>query len=197
MGQMAQPDVSIGDIVTVEPFAKLGRLVRVIVFENGDQGVMFPRLIPCSALVVFLAGLFRWILPLNVLSDIASIEHVDTESLSAVGAALAATGISISLAGYRALRRHGAEVEPLQPATVLVTDGIYAWTRNPCYLGWLIALLGVALMFMLDWLLILIAPTWILLNLTVVRAEERHLAKRFGEAYASYLRRVPRYFFVH
>ena len=172
-------------------------VVRVNVVENGDEGVMFPRLIPSSALVVFLAGLLRWILPLNVLSDIASVEQVDTGWLSALGMVLAATGIAISLAGYRALRRHGAEVEPLQPAKVLVTDGIFAWTRNPCYLGWLIALLGVALMFMLDWLVILIGPTWIVLHLTVVRAEEQHLAKRFGETYAAYRRRVPRYFFMH
>jgi protein-S-isoprenylcysteine O-methyltransferase Ste14 len=169
----------------------------VNIVENSDDGVMFPRLIPSSVLVVFLAGLLRWILPLNVLSDIAFIEDVSTGWLSALGAALAATGIAISLAGYRALRRHGAEVEPREPAQVLVTDSIFAWTRNPCYLGWLIALLGVALMFVLDWLLILIVPTWILLNLAVVRPEERHLAKRFGETYADYQRHAPRYFFIH
>jgi protein-S-isoprenylcysteine O-methyltransferase Ste14 len=169
----------------------------VSIVENCDDGVMFPRLIPSSVLLVFLAGLLRWILPLNVLCNIAFIEDISTGWLCALGAVLAATGIAISLAGYRALRRHGAEVEPLQPAPVLVTDGIFAWTRNPCYLGWLIALLGVALMFALDWLLILIVPTWILLNLAVVRREERHLEKRFGEAYADYLRHAPRYFFIH
>jgi protein-S-isoprenylcysteine O-methyltransferase Ste14 len=172
-------------------------LVRVDVVENGDDGVMFPRLIPLSVLVVFLAGLLQWILPLNGSSDLAFVQDVGTRWLSALGAVLAATGIAISLAGYRALRRRGADVEPLQPAPALVTDGIFAWTRNPCYLGWLIALFGIALIFVLYWLLILIVPTWTLLNFAVVRAEERHLAKRFGEAYADYLRHVPRYLSIH
>jgi len=164
-----------------------------------EPGVMFPRLIPASVLVVFLAGLLQWILPLplSLFADIASLGDVGIVSLFSLGAVLAAAGIAISLAGYRALKRHGAEVEPSQPATVLVTDGIFAWTRNPCYLGWLIALLGVALMCMLDWLLIVLVPTWILLNLAVVRSEEQHLLKRFGEAYEDYRRRVPRYLFIH
>ena len=164
-----------------------------------EPGVMFPRLIPASVLVVFLAGLLQWILPLplSLFADIAALGDVGIVSLFSLGAVLAAAGIAISLAGYRALKRHGAEVEPSQPATVLVTDGIFAWTRNPCYLGWLIALLGVALMCMLDWLLIVLVPTWILLNLAVVRSEEQHLLKRFGEAYEDYRRRVPRYLFIH
>ena len=164
-----------------------------------ERGVMFPRLIPASVLVVFLAGLLQWILPLplSLFADIAALGDVGIVSLFSLGAVLAAAGIAISLAGYRALKRHGAEVEPSQPATVLVTDGIFAWTRNPCYLGWLIALLGVALMCMLDWLLIVLVPTWILLNLAVVRSEEQHLLKRFGEAYEDYRRRVPRYLFIH
>lgn len=165
--------------------------------EN-EHGVMFPRLIPASVLVLFLAGLLQWILPLplSLFTAFASPGDVGGACLFSMGAMLAAAGIAISFAGYRALRRHGAEVEPSQPAAVLVTDGIFAWTRNPCYLGWLMALFGLALMLMLDWLLILLVPTSILLNLAVVRSEERHLLKRFGETYEDYRRRVPRYFFI-
>ena len=171
--------------------------VRVDIVED-EHGVMFPRLIPASVLVVFLAGLLQWILPLplSLFADIVALGDIGVMSLFALGAVLAATGIAISVAGYRALKRHGAEVEPWQPAAVLVTDGIYAWTRNPCYLGWLIALFGLALLLALDWLLILLLPTWILLNLAVVRSEERHLLKRFGAAYEDYRRRVPRYLFI-
>jgi len=173
-------------------------LVRVDIVEK-EQGVMFPRLMPASVVVVFLAGLLQWILPLplSLFADITSLGDVGVISLFSLGAVLAVAGIAVSLAGYRALRRHGADVEPSQPAAVLVTDGIFARTRNPCYLGWLIALFGLALMLALDWLLILLVPTCILLNLAVVRPEERHLAERFGKPYEDYLRRVPRYFFIH
>ncbi len=177
---------------------KTQKTVRVDVVEN-EHGVMFPRLIPASVLVMFLAGLLQWILPLplSLFADITALGDVGVISLFSLGAVLALAGIAISVAGCRTLKRNGAEVEPSQPTTVLVTDGIFAWTRNPCYLGWLIALFGVALMLVLDWLLILLVPTWILLNVAVVRPEERHLLKKFGETYEDYRRRVPRYLFIH
>jgi protein-S-isoprenylcysteine O-methyltransferase Ste14 len=170
----------------------------VDIVEN-EQGVMFPRLMPASVLVVFLAGLLQWILPLplSLFADFASPGHAGVACLFSLGAMLGTAGIAISFAGYRALRRHRAEVEPWQPAPVLVTDGVFAWTRNPCYLGWLLALFGLALLLMLDWLLILLVPTALLLNLAVVRPEERHLLRKFGETYENYQRRVPRYLFIH
>ena len=79
----------------------------------------------------------------------------------------------------------------------LVTDGVFRWTRNPGYLGLLIALFGIALIFAFDWLLILIVPTWVALNLAVVRHEELYLQQRFGRAYQDYTKRTPRYFFIH
>ena len=55
----------------------------------------------------------------------------------------------------------------------------------------------VALIFAFDWLLILIVPTWVILNLAVVRHEELYLQQRFGKAYLDYTKRTPRYFFIH
>ena len=61
----------------------------------------------------------------------------------------------------------------------------------------LIALFGGALIFAFDWLLILIVPSWVILNFTVVRHEEVYLQQRFGRAYRDYTKRAPRYFFIH
>ena len=51
--------------------------------------------------------------------------------------------------------------------------------------------------FALDWLLLLIVPSWVVLHFTVVRREESYLERKFGEAYRLYKDRVPRYLFVH
>jgi protein-S-isoprenylcysteine O-methyltransferase Ste14 len=173
-------------------------VTRVETLRDGDEDVVtFPRLVPLSMFVIAVASLLQWIVPIDVISDIAFIEDFDPSWLWAVGLVVALAGLSLSFASHWALKRRGADVHPYQPATVLVTDGVFKWTRNPGYLGMLIGLSGIALAFGLDWLLILIPPLWFFLNSAVVRYEELHLEHKFGNAYRKYLKRVPRYFFIH
>jgi protein-S-isoprenylcysteine O-methyltransferase Ste14 len=172
-------------------------MTRVESFTDDEQGVMFPRLVPLAIVMVTVAGLLQWIVPVQIVSDIAFLEDIDPDRLMAFGALMAIGGFSLSLAGYHALRRWGADVGPAEPVRVLVTDGVFRWTRNPIYLGMWIALSGVALTFATDWLLILVAPASIMVNFAAVRPEEAYLAQKFGGLYRDYTRRVPRYFFIH
>jgi protein-S-isoprenylcysteine O-methyltransferase Ste14 len=172
-------------------------MTRVESFTDTEEGVMFPRLVPLAVVMVTLAGLLQWIVPVQIVSDIAFIEDIDPDRLMAFGAVIAVGGFALSLAGYAALRRWGTDVGPAQPVRVLVTDGVFKWTRNPIYLGIWIALSGVALAFAVDWLLILIIPVSMIVNLAAVRPEEAYLEQKFGGVYRNYKRRVPRYFFVH
>jgi protein-S-isoprenylcysteine O-methyltransferase Ste14 len=57
----------------------------------------------------------------------------------------------------------------------------------------LVALCGIALIFALDWLLLLIVPSWVVLHFGVVRREEIYLEQKFGDLYRRYRERVPRY----
>jgi protein-S-isoprenylcysteine O-methyltransferase Ste14 len=57
-----------------------------------------------------------------------------------------------------------------------------------------VALCGIALIFDLDWVLLLIVPSSVFLHFAVVRREERYLEQKFGDAYRRYKTRVPRYF---
>ena len=73
----------------------------------------------------------------------------------------------------------------------LLTEGIYAHTRNPRYLDLIIAVIGFALITnyrVMHWLALLCIPGLYV----VILLEERELRQRFGEAYEDYLRRVPR-----
>ncbi len=80
--------------------------------------------------------------------------------------------------------------------TAGLTDGVFQWTRNPIYLGVWIALAGIGFAFTLDWLMILIAPASVIVNIAAVRPEESYLEQKFGQAYRNYRRRVPRYVFT-
>ena len=88
------------------------------------------------------------------------------------------------LAGIPEMSRHDAGR--------LLTDGIYARTRNPRYLE----VLGFTLSYAA---FANYVGTWVLACLSVpalhivVLLEERELRQRFGREYAEYCRRVPRY----
>jgi protein-S-isoprenylcysteine O-methyltransferase Ste14 len=110
-----------------------------------------------------------------------------------LGAMIVIAGMATMLAGHRALLRHGTNVNPLRPTTALVTDGVFRRTRNPLYVGVSVALCGLALIFALDWMLVLIVPACVILHFAVVRREESYLEGKFGEAYRRYKERVPRY----
>src|SRR4030095_5470629 len=62
------------------------------------------------------------------------------------GALLVIVGLIMSVAGSNAFRRVGTPVIPFERSTVLVTDGLYGFTRNPMYLGLVLTLLGVAIL---------------------------------------------------
>ena len=78
------------------------------------------------------------------------------------------------------------------PPEHLVEDGLYAYTRNPMYLGHLIFMLGLAVTFW-SWLaLILLAVNAIWFHRRVLDDEAR-LSKLFGAQYADYQARVKRW----
>jgi protein-S-isoprenylcysteine O-methyltransferase Ste14 len=74
----------------------------------------------------------------------------------------------------------------------LVTDGAYALTRNPMYVGWSCAVLGLAIARRSVWL---VAGWGIAVRRLhrEIRAEEHRLGDRFGDRAAAYRSRVPRY----
>jgi len=172
-------------------------MIQVDAFEDADEGVMSPPLVPVALITIIIALLLQWLQPLQIIADIAFLEDIDPDSVSLVGLVVAIAGLSLSFSGCHALKSRGGVVNPMPLPKTLVTDGVFGWTRNPGYLGILIALFGLALIFAFDWLLILIVPTWVVLNLAVVRHEELYLQQRFGRAYQDYTRRAPRYFFIH
>jgi protein-S-isoprenylcysteine O-methyltransferase Ste14 len=171
-------------------------MTRAEPLPETEGSVMFPPPVLLAALVISAANLLQWLFPIEFIADIAFIDDIDPDWLSAAGAILAAAGTALSLAGQWALKRRGADVNPSQPVTVLVTDGVFGWTRNPVYLGLWIALAGVSLIFAFDWLLILTPLAWVVVNRAVVRSEERYLEQRFGKDYRDYKKRVARYFFI-
>jgi protein-S-isoprenylcysteine O-methyltransferase Ste14 len=75
----------------------------------------------------------------------------------------------------------------------VIDSGPFARSRNPLYLGLLAAAGGVALLAGSFWALVALPLEWGLLRWGAVVPEERYLAAKFGDAYAEYTSRVPRW----
>jgi protein-S-isoprenylcysteine O-methyltransferase Ste14 len=112
-----------------------------------------------------------------------------------VPAALAILGALTCLAGVVAFRRARTTVNPLQPNTTssLVVSGIYRYTRNPMYLGFLLLLMAWALA-LSNLPAIVLLPVFVLyMNRCQIMPEERMLTSRFEQDYARYRAKVRRW----
>jgi protein-S-isoprenylcysteine O-methyltransferase Ste14 len=104
-------------------------------------------------------------------------------------------GIAIALAALFEFLRAKTTVNPLSPeaASAIVTSGIYRYSRNPMYVGLLLALLGwsVWLSHLLPFALL---PFFILyINRFQIEPEERALSTKFGGLFRDYRRSVRRW----
>lgn len=115
-----------------------------------------------------------------------------TWAVQLTGAALVIGGIALNVTADRGFHRSRTPVRPGARATTLVTDGVYAHTRNPMYLGMVLILVGAALALAAPWALV-VPPLFTLWVDRLIRWEERRLDAAFGEAYGAYRRRVRRW----
>ena len=75
----------------------------------------------------------------------------------------------------------------------LVTEGIYAHTRNPMYVGNILFALGFCLMYGSPWMYLVIFPFFLLVYVSIVYEEERFLREKFSEKYDEYLHNTNRF----
>ena len=119
--------------------------------------------------------------------------HLDS-ALGVVGAVFAVFGWLVLLWCARdfAVRGRGTPA-PYDPPRQLVVDGLYRFVRNPMYVALVVSLLGQAAMYRSRSVLWYAAIVAIGFHLRVIAYEEPKLTELFGESYADYRRRVPRW----
>lgn len=132
------------------------------------------------------------LLSMAALDYFLPIARILSPPWSFLGILLLAIGVGI--AGHSALtfNKVGTPVVPFEPSTALVTGGMYRITRNPMYLGMVIALLGAAMLFgSVSAFLPIPIFVWIIKGF--IEGEERFLEEIFGQEYVLYKSRVRRW----
>ena len=84
-------------------------------------------------------------------------------------------------------------VDVRKPASDIVTDGPYAYSRNPIYLGMVFVYLGLVILFDLFYGFVLLIPMIYILNTQIIEREESYLSRKFGASYEDYKSHVRRW----
>ena len=143
--------------------------------------------------VLFLAALLLGCLLEYALPLGPGLLHGSLVQLAA-GAVLIGSGTALLAAAMRKFNAAGTNVPTVLPSTALVTTGIYGRTRNPIYLGLSAVYAGLAVGLNAWWAILLLAPVLVILQIGVIKREERYLEGRFGDDYRAYCARVRRWF---
>ena len=104
-------------------------------------------------------------------------------------------GVVVALAGVLAFRRADTTVDPRVPqqSSTLVIKGIYRYSRNPMYVGFLLLLAALAI-YLRSPLAFALLPLFVLyMNRFQIAPEERFLLQKFGAEYQAYQAQVRRW----
>ncbi len=152
--------------------------------ETPDRpGVIAPP--PLIYLAAILAGaglerVWRWRLPIGGSGRVA-------------GLLLIAAAVAVAVWAVRAFDRAKTSPKPHKPATAIVTDGPFRYTRNPIYISFTFVQIGAALMGASGWILVLLVPVLLLIRVGVIAREERYLDRKFAGDYLRYKNSVRRW----
>jgi len=109
------------------------------------------------------------------------------------GLVLVGVGLFLVVSPARTFHVRGAAIKPFEQSSVLVQDGLFAFSRNPMYLGMVLVVLGVATLLRGAVPFVVPVILGVLLYLRFIRFEERSLEQTFGDDYRAYKARVRRW----
>lgn len=113
--------------------------------------------------------------------------------LQYLGLALTFVGFLLGVAAFMEFRRARTTLDPHGSTKQLVTSGIYRFTRNPIYLGFLLMVIGLPLNSGLYWGLVMALFYVLTMNRLIIQHEEAYLERKFGKTYTSYASHVRRW----
>ena len=116
-----------------------------------------------------------------------------SDLLSFFGVFFIGGAIALDIATVSTLWRAHTTIWPNRRADHLVTSGPFSVSRNPIYLGYVVVLFGLGLMFGNLWYFALAIVCGALLQHFAIRREEAHLQARFPAAFLAYKRKVRRW----
>lgn len=110
-----------------------------------------------------------------------------------LGALIIVGAMALAIWSVLQFQKANTPVHPRRKPTTLLTDGIYAYSRNPIYLAMVMLAFGAALCFGTVGALIPVAALIWLLQDLFIAGEEHHIEKNFGNEWKAYTAKTRRW----
>lgn len=140
--------------------------------------ILFLIFVICMGLICWITDSFQQIYYPYILAGLPAV---------VIGLLLAATG-------KRLFKKLNTNIMTFDEPNMLVTQGVYQYTRNPMYLGFSIAMIGFSVLmgaaissFLLTATFIIITDRW------YIAFEEQVMLSKFGQDYEVYCQKVRRW----
>ncbi len=104
-----------------------------------------------------------------------------------------ALGVIVNLIADQAFQKANTTVKPFKESTALITEGVFRISRNPMYLGFVLVLIGTAVLMRSLTPYVIVLAFAILMDRMYITVEERMLEKEFGTVWEAYKRNTRRW----
>ena len=114
------------------------------------------------------------------------IKKILTFPISLLGLLPLAAGLALSVLGSNKFEEVGTNIKTFADPDVVVTEGLYRFSRNPMYLGFVFVLFGVAILFGKLSPFVVVVTFFLIADRWYIIFEERAMDRKFGETYQNY-----------
>lgn len=128
--------------------------------------------------------LVHWLYPVHVLP---------TPFANGIAVLLLVLSFPIAILVLRAYPRAKTTFLFSDPSSVLITTGLYRFSRNPGYVSMTMLAVAIGFLFNSLWMLLMVVPAMAVVHFGIIKREERHLEARFGDEYLEYKTTVRRW----
>ncbi|MFC3196269.1 methyltransferase family protein [Parapedobacter deserti] len=110
-----------------------------------------------------------------------------------LGIAICLLGAVLVFSATKQITKNETEILTFKEPQNLITDGVFEWSRNPIYLGFLLIVIGVTLLCN-NWICFIFPLVFFLIcNLWYIPYEENELKRKFDKEYRDYQHKTRRW----